>query len=377
MISNELAGAIVFSGPLVCAIVCLVLTIIDMALSKRPAYQRIHHRMVAVFSVSALFWLGLVLHSIYHSAFVFYIPIFVSLVILSPMSVYALVRAITDTGDSQHKFRAIHLLNLLPMIAGIVIILSKVSLEKLAAIIYNPTEDPTGYAALMVVFLLINSMVYRIAGIITIQRQRRHRRAKTIMGNNPCDDHSLVLGHLLRTMIVELFVLPVPICGLLLGMQPFTDLGCLWAVAVIPAMLFYILSCNSMLSGNYMIVEPYEPEKPAEKDNANQQLGRERVERYLADKKPWLDPEFRITDMAKDLFTNRAYISAFINKEYGVNFNRLINGYRLREVERLRQEEAQKQRRISSLQLVLNAGFSSYRSYLRAKEAAGTTNSTT
>ena len=60
------------------------------------------------------------------------------------------------------------------------------------------------------------------------------------------------------------------------------------------------------------------------------QLGKERVEKYLEDKKPYLNPEFKITDMAKDLFSNRSYISAFINREYGMNFNRFINHYRLR-----------------------------------------------
>ena len=39
--------------------------------------------------------------------------------------------------------------------------------------------------------------------------------------------------------------------------------------------------------------------------------------------------------MAKDLFSNRTYISAFINREYEMNFNRFINNYRLKEVEKI------------------------------------------
>ena len=34
-------------------------------------------------------------------------------------------------------------------------------------------------------------------------------------------------------------------------------------------------------------------------------------------RKPYLNPEFKITDMARDLVSNRTYISAFINREYG------------------------------------------------------------
>ncbi len=74
--------------------------------------------------------------------------------------------------------------------------------------------------------------------------------------------------------------------------------------------------------------------------------------------------------MAEDLFSNRAYVSAFINSEYGMNFNRFVNGFRLREVERLREEAKRKKHHVSALQLILNAGFSSYRSYMRAKETA-------
>ena len=69
----------------------------------------------------------------------------------------------------------------------------------------------------------------------------------------------------------------------------------------------------------------------------------------------------------RDLFSNRTYISAFINREYGVNFNRFINNYRLKEVERLRSEAVQKKQKVSSLEIVIHAGFSNYRSYFRAK----------
>ena len=50
--------------------------------------------------------------------------------------------------------------------------------------------------------------------------------------------------------------------------------------------------------------------------------------------------------MAKDLFSNRTYISAFINREYEMNFNRFINNYRLKEVERLQAEAVQRNKNI-------------------------------
>lgn len=118
-----------------------------------------------------------------------------------------------------------------------------------------------------------------------------------------------------------------------------------------------------------MIIEPVtakEKEMTALGNYA--QLGRERVEKYLEDKKPYLNPEFKITDMAKDLFSNRTYISAFINREYEMNFNRFINNYRLKEVERLQAEAVQRKQKISLMEIVIHAGFSNYRSYFRAKK---------
>ena len=50
-----------------------------------------------------------------------------------------------------------------------------------------------------------------------------------------------------------------------------------------------------------------------------------------------------------------------------MNFNRFINNYRLKEVERLRLETVQRKQKISSLEIVIHAGFSNYRSYFRAK----------
>ena len=117
-----------------------------------------------------------------------------------------------------------------------------------------------------------------------------------------------------------------------------------------------------------MIIEPVTAkEKEMAASENYPQLGRQRVETYLEDKKPYLNPEFKITDMARDLFSNRTYISAFINREYGMNFNRFINNYRLKEVERLQSEAVQRKQKISSMEIVIHAGFSSYRSYFRAK----------
>ena len=160
----------------------------------------------------------------------------------------------------------------------------------------------------------------------------------------------------------------LPIAGLILGVGLFDRLGLAWVFTTLPAVFTHIVLCLSILSENYVILEPVtakEKETAASANNAL--LGRQQVEKYLEERKPYLNPEFKITDMARDLFSNRTYISAFINREYGVNFNRFINNYRLQEVERLQSEVAHRKQKTSMLEIVIHAGFSNYRSYFRAK----------
>ncbi len=166
--------------------------------------------------------------------------------------------------------------------------------------------------------------------------------------------------------------MPVPVFGLLLGIEPFAGAGLWLLLAVIPSRVIYAVACFDLLSDNYMVLPPEPVAAPRNDSPPIHRLSRERIDHYIETRKPWLNPAFRIGDMAEDLFSNRAYVSAFINSEYGVNFSRFVNGYRLEEVERLREEARRKKQRVPMLQLILNAGFSSYRSYLRAKDAAAT-----
>ena len=70
-------------------------------------------------------------------------------------------------------------------------------------------------------------------------------------------------------------------------------------------------------------------------------LGKKRKKKLLQDivslmegKKHYLNPQFTIGDCAKELETNRKYISQIINENFKTNFNNFINEYRVKEVRR-------------------------------------------
>ena len=112
---------------------------------------------------------------------------------------------------------------------------------------------------------------------------------------------------------------------------------------------------------------PGEPvAKPSRRQYAGK-LDRDGFERFISEEKPYLDPGYKITDMVEDLDVNRTAISVFVNRTYGVNFNRYLNRLRLRELDRLRSLPEGQGKTIGSL--IDKAGFKDYRNYSRAAAA--------
>lgn len=93
-------------------------------------------------------------------------------------------------------------------------------------------------------------------------------------------------------------------------------------------------------------------------------MNRAIFERYVLKEKPYLKPNYRITDMVEALDVNRTDLSKFINSTYGVHFSRYINRLRMTELEMLRAMPENENKPLHKL--VTKAGFGSYRSYRRA-----------
>jgi AraC-like DNA-binding protein len=90
-------------------------------------------------------------------------------------------------------------------------------------------------------------------------------------------------------------------------------------------------------------------------------LTRERLENLFREEKPYLNSAFKITDVVEAMDVNRSVISAFINREYGMNFNRYVNRLRLEEAKRLAEQSG-----VDASRLWAQAGFSEARQYHRA-----------
>lgn len=100
-------------------------------------------------------------------------------------------------------------------------------------------------------------------------------------------------------------------------------------------------------------------------------LSKTTFESYFKKHKPYLDPQLKITDLLEPLRTNRSILSGFINKTYGLNFNRYINRCRLKELERLQHMPGNTGKDLG--ELIRKAGFANSRNYNRSLEAENPT----
>lgn len=109
-------------------------------------------------------------------------------------------------------------------------------------------------------------------------------------------------------------------------------------------------------------------QKPLRAKKTLVKLSKGNLESYFRSEKPWLAPGLTLVGLAEKLGTNRVILSGFINRTYGVNFNIWVNEWRLAELERLRKCKKYSNRPLA--ELIARAGFGSYDSYRRAKEAS-------
>lgn len=94
--------------------------------------------------------------------------------------------------------------------------------------------------------------------------------------------------------------------------------------------------------------------------------------RLLENEKIYMDPNLNLVDVAKQLNTNRVYLSQIINETFNCNFNHLINEYRIKEFIQLSNENKLKTITIEALASMV--GFQNKATFnLAFKKFMGTT----
>jgi len=131
--------------------------------------------------------------------------------------------------------------------------------------------------------------------------------------------------------------------------------------------IFDIFFCYNILTDHFTLITEdklYNSNKvePASRTLLNKQ----KFEIYIKEKKPYLEYNLKITELALSLATNRTYLSKFINENYKMNFSTYINKCRLDEMEQIKKQPSYAG--LPEAELVYLAGFKSYNSYKKVKE---------
>ena len=129
---------------------------------------------------------------------------------------------------------------------------------------------------------------------------------------------------------------------------------------------FDLFSGNENETGNNGLIAKQYPVP----DDTRGQLNRTAFENYLSQQKPFLDPDFKLTDMAEAMGVNRTVMSNFVNQTYGVNFRRYLNQCRIREYQTLIAHPSNEQK--NPYQVITMAGFKDSRHFQRAIQLENT-----
>lgn len=100
--------------------------------------------------------------------------------------------------------------------------------------------------------------------------------------------------------------------------------------------------------------------------NTEDDLLMKKLKRHMQKNKVYLQPDVSLTQLSRELGTNRTYLSQLINRQLNMNFCNFINQYRLQEIEKYLREKPG----ATNQELADMAGFGSVLSMKRAMERA-------
>ena len=104
-----------------------------------------------------------------------------------------------------------------------------------------------------------------------------------------------------------------------------------------------------MVRGREKAEEP-EPEAVSSQDALRQKL-----DLWMEQEKPYVNPAFQLSDLGAVLPMNRTYLSQFIKAEYGCTFYQFVSRYRVAEAKRLKLEQPN----LKMDEIAARCGFSS------------------
>ncbi len=321
----------------------------------------------AWFTVFAYAWLPRVFVLLNVPAYLAYL--------LVPIQFYRFIRALSD--ERGRRFSMAHYL--LPfLLCGTLLVWSLfVPYEVNLALVEGRGALYPGQEAYSRLFLskllarVVFNMVYSVLSLVYLWRYYRQiTRPGEVKGKHPSRWILLLMAVTLSLMVATLAVAIIP------RGQAYSTVFIL--IPVLFQISQHLILVYNVLRRNFL---PYTlsvhlpeiktgshvPERKVYTRYENKPISRKQLDEYMRKNKPFLHPQLKITDLADAMEVNRTYLSRFINRTYGMNFNAYINDCRLKELERIRKLPSNVRKPLEDL--AEQVGFGSYRNYLRVRVA--------
>ena len=380
MTPTDITFIILFSLPAYVAMMCGLYLARMAYLKENPFGRRPFVMTIVLYFTSMLVWFSEILYYVLPDVYVTLNAfIFLTCLLIYVLS-YRFVFEITKVNPSE-TFSFVHFLT--PLISFVIMLIWSFSIPGDVQLSLTGSGGVTveGYKWFSMFFdsriplMLCMNVVYSALGLCRIVRYRK------VVVDYSADEFRGALTWLYQYIFTMLaFFAGIGSIFIISKMMPVNA----WII-IIPSMIAvfkYVILLHNILLENFVIIKmdwadsdetehvPDEAGKSIENNgllsgNEKTTLSINHLCSYMQKKKPYLDPKFKITDMSRDLNTNRTYLSSIINRTYGVNFCRFINRYRLQELQQIKKMPANKN--LSEEELASKAGFSDFRGYLRVK----------
>lgn len=214
---------------------------------------------------------------------------------------------------------------------------------------------------------LLFSVFMIVYGVMATLRIRRFRRAVV---NYSADEQRTSLSWLYQMTYAMLGMVPLALAFVVLSNRTLTSTP----IVILPLLFFIyrdVMLVHNILTDNFVVItsdadatlSSQSDEQPLFAGTQHEEV--RHLESYMRERKPYLNPELKITDITADLHTNRTSLSQLINRTYGMNFSRFVNRYRLEELKKIK---ADTKNDLPEIELIAEAGFSEWRGYLRVKQ---------